>query len=749
MSLFVISFVLLLGVHVVSAGIYFSEFDTKYNLGDMIDINVNVDPIVEGRLLKVTLFCNENNVIEFNNLPDESGNVNIKLPLNFYTIKEANGDCYFLGDYFTELRTSLDFEISKLLIIKLSKESFFASPGEEIIISGSAEKLSGNVVDGEVEINIPLLGLYESNSGEGEVENEEEIDGPESDEDGNNQESGNESSDAEDTNEETEEEVEEVEEVDEVVESFNAGKFYGKVVSGEFSVNIRLSEETPAGNYRVDILVYEESDGQRSSEGIVLANLEVFQILTSIDIALSGQNFDPGTTLDLKSSLLDQTGVNIDDEVSVVIMNENDERIFEKIVNSQETISYQLLSNSSSGYYEIDVSNGDISNNKKFFINEKAIVSFEIINNSLVVTNIGNIPYKKGIEVVLNGKPFVKKINLGLGESREFKLTGSNEEYNIKVSDGETEISRSSVMLTGHAVSVNAVNEKGKGSGSPIVWIFVILILGIGLLFLFRNVFKKKSFAFHKKDKGGFFKFGKGKKDQAGKTEINVGDSGGAVAEGAGAAVGTVVASSVVGDKKKPIAHNQASQVLVLKGHKSNAVVLVLKIKNKIGNVEKQSLEEAIGHAYNKKGAVYEQGDFIFIVFSPLMTRNNKNEAGAAKVGENIVNVLNEHNKKMKDKIDFGIGISSGEIINKIENKKLKFTALGNFIVVAKRLAEASDKQVLVTKEAYERGISEIKAEKRKLNEGEVYEVRSVIDGEKNKKFLRGFLARQKKEAAK
>ena len=127
------------------------------------------------------------------------------------------------------------------------------------------------------------------------------------------------------------------------------------------------------------------------------------------------------------------------------------------------------------------------------------------------------------------------------------------------------------------------------------------------------------------------------------------------------------------------------------------------------------------------------------------MTLTNRNEVEAAKAAEKIIDILNEHNKKFREKIDFGTGITSGEIINRVENKKLKFTALGNFIVVGKRLASISDKQILVTRRAYEKGISEIKAEKVKTDAGEVYEVRSIVDHEKSKKFIEGFLERQKK----
>ena len=85
--------------------------------------------------------------------------------------------------------------------------------------------------------------------------------------------------------------------------------------------------------------------------------------------------------------------------------------------------------------------------------------------------------------------------------------------------------------------------------------------------------------------------------------------------------------------------------------------------KNKIGKIEKTSLEKAIEHAYSKKGAIYEQGDFIFIVFSPLMTHTTKNEVEAVKAAEGIISTLHNHNKRFMNKIDFGIGINTGEII--------------------------------------------------------------------------------------
>jgi len=700
-------FLILVNLYFVSAGLYYSNLENTYNFGDVVDLWINVEPVLEGRLVEVELICNGASVIDFNVFPEESGNADVVLPLNSFTIKEASGDCYFSGSYGDDFKQSNAFTISRRLDVYLDTDSYFANPGDEIVISGSAKRLNGELVNGEVEISVPLLNLLSEIIPVEDVEESEDV--------------------VDDLDEETVENVSDEEIVDEEVieeiESSEVGKFYGKVVDGVFSVSFVLGDDTPAGNYRLDVLVYENIGGSRASEEIVMSNLEVFQILTSIDIALSNQNTDPGLDFSFRPMLLDQTGMLIPEELSIVIKDEEGERYYERIVQSDESVIYAVPSNLASGYYEVEASSVDFSVVKKFFVNEKAIASFEIVNGTLIVTNIGNIPYKKDIEIELNGKPFIKKLDLEMGEVEKFKLTGSGEEYNIRVADGNSEITAGGVVLTGNAVGVKDIRDGGMSAlRTPIIWIFFIMILGTGILFLFRNVFKKKSFA---------YPFSKKKGDKKGEDKKTSGED---KKEWNKSVPGALVPPS------------QAEQVLVLKGHKNRAAAIVLKIKNKISKNAKLSLEKSIEHIYDMRGAVYEQGDYIFTIFSPVMTRSNKNEVEAAKAAQKMLLLLKEHNKKFKDKIEFGIGISSGEIINKIENKKLKFTALGNLISIGKRLAEASDEQILVTKTAYERGISEMKAEKKEVAGGEVYELRNVVDNKENQKFIRGFLDRQKNE---
>ena len=694
----------------VSAGIYFSQPNEYYNLGDVIKSNVTISPVEEG-FVTFYLICDDKPIIITPN-SNKNGFAEIEFPLISAWIQNTTGDCYFSAEYSNGVNgKSRTFQISDRLDVSLSMDSLFANPGESITITGFAKRLNGQGINGDIEITIPLLSLLGTEPIEEttEDENTEDEDTSE-DETTEDEDSTDDNTEDEETTEDEDSETQE-ETIEELIPSVDNGIFYGQVENGEFSVTFTLPNDIPAGDYRIDAFAYEKQGEQKTSEGTAMANLNIFQVLTNIDLALNNQNINPGESLNFKPMLKDQSDKPILDEISVIITNEKKTRIFERILQSEETLEYPIPTNQSSGYYEVTASIDELTITKQYYVNEKPRVSFNLENNTLIVTNIGNTPYKKDIQIELDGKPFVKKLNLELGDRSEFKLTGSNQDYSVKISDGETELDQQGVALTGHAVGVKELNSGSALSIKPIIWIFFIIILGAGLIFLLKNILKKKSFA---------YPFQK-------KTKLKHSETI------------EFKAPKKYSEKKQTtplVPPNQAEQVLVLQGEKSKAAVVVLKIKNKISKFSKQSLERAIEPIYEKRGAVYEQGDYIFIIFSPLMTKTDKNEVIAARTAEKIKIILNEHNKKFKDKIDFGLAVNSGDVINKVEHKKLKFTALKNIITSAKRLAESSDKQILVTKEAYERGISEIKAEKRKINNGDVYELSSVIDSQQNQKFL-------------
>ena len=656
----------------VSASIFFSEVESYYNLGDMVSIDITVNPVKEGHLLKTTLVCEGTEILPFNNLPDEEGVVTIKLPLNFHTLDDISGDCYFKSQYVGEREVSEVFKVSKRLEVTLDSDTFFANPGETVTISGSAQRLNGQEAQGVIQLEIPLLTSLET------------------------------ATNSDESNQTVAE---------------HARTYQDKIVEGVFSLTFTLRENTPAGDYRVDALAYELLEDKRSSEGAAIANLKVFQVLSDVEIVISNQNIDPGETLSFKINLLDQTGVPIPQEATVIIKNELGERLFEKIVNSEESVAYKIPTNMTSGNYEIAVITQTLNATKNFFVAQKAAASFDLANQSLLVTNIGNIIYDKDIEIALNGKSFVKRVTLGLSESKKMRLSGENEAYTVLISDGEVDFSRSGVMLTGYSVGVDTPGMLyALGLGTPITWILLCIIVALIIIFIMRERFKTKSYAQHE------FRSMPVMNRQTPSTT-------------------KVMQPSVMHELPiKQRTSEKAEQVSVLQGHRSKAVVVALKINGGLPAFAKQTLEEGIKKVNAMKGAVYEHDNFVFVIFSQLLTRQEKNELVGVNAAEHIQKLLQLHNDKFKEKISFGIGINSGEIINKVAEGKLQFTAIGNFIGIAKRLAQSSKGDVLLTNEIILGGMGKIKGDK--IGDGKVYILKGVVDVAKNEKFLKGFIER-------
>ena len=724
----------------VSASIYFSQLDSVYNLGEMVEMNVTVSPDNLGPL-RIVLLCDNNTLDVYKGAPTDL----IQLPLTTLWMNGMTGDCHFTGYYGGEVKESTGFKISKKLDISLYTTSFFADPGETIKISGNAKRLNGEGINGDVEIRIPLLSSENTNS-------EENI--------------------------------------------------YGIVSNGEFSVDYIINKDTPAGDYRIDVVAYERTENERTSEGITTAGVQVSQVIKSIDIALDTQNIEPGNAINFKPILNDQSDNPLVGNVAIEIRDENSNEIMQKIVKSGETIEYIVPNNQTAGYYEIEASSDSLTKIKKFHVSEKALASFELTNGTLVIKNIGNVPYNKTIEVTINGRTFfIKPEQLGgailPGERKEFKLSSDKETNSVKIDDKVTNLTLDNVSLPVAKEAGVGVTGASVGLGdlisTPITWIIILVILAAIILFLFRDIFKKRSVAYPAPIRNKFdiinsptkvIRFDnkgreiesigrtrsqesvKGEVDERGEKNLspmisdkkinpsyapykypystqNKETQSTEIAQDTTKSVMSLPGVKIIGQGRTD-SPSVAEQTLVTDGQKNRAAVIALKIKNTINKFSKENLEKAIEHVYDKKGAVYEHGNFIFIIFSPLITKSFRNEIEATRAAEKIAEGLKEHNKKFSDKIEFGIAINSGDIISKIEDKKLKFTSLGTLTISAKKLADLSNGEVLLTKEAYEKAMTEVKADKKEINGTEVYEVKKVADYEKNKKFINDFLKREK-----
>jgi len=96
------------------------------------------------------------------------------------------------------------------------------------------------------------------------------------------------------------------------------------------------------------------------------------------------------------------------------------------------------------------------------------------------------------------------------------------------------------------------------------------------------------------------------------------------------------------------------------KGNREECIVLSLKIKNTeqiLGGESNAmgSINRSLSRAKEYKGKVYSDSQFKTIVFAPSVTKK-ESLLDAVKLAKEIEDVLNSHNKKYAQKINFGIG---------------------------------------------------------------------------------------------
>ena len=313
-----------------------------------------------------------------------------------------------------------------------------------------------------------------------------------------------------------------------------------------------------------------------------------------------------------------------------------------------------------------------------------------MINDTLVVTNVGNIIYNAPLEIGIGSAVEVIQLEIKIGETKKFKLSAPTGTYSIRVNDGNENSVFGSVPLTGNAVKIRDLDSINFGEfTAPILWFFgaIVLILIIVLLIKAR---KKK------------------------------------------------ISQGNVGEPGKRFSRVDLGNVM--HGKKEEAVVIAIRVGGNPKHIN-QTISNSLTAAKNSGSKVYIDGDYKIIIYSPSLTKNKENEITAVKTARQIEEIFREHNRKFKEKINFGIGISKGEIISEIKDDQFKFTAVGNSIVKAKRLAGTFNQEVLLSDNIQKSVVGEIKTQK--ADEGS-YRVTRINDREKHRDFLDKFLDKHK-----
>lgn len=526
------------------------------------------------------------------------------------------------------------------------------------------------------------------------------------------------------------------------VEASNATTFIKTITEGKTQETFSLNPETESGNYKLNLFFYDKIGEEILNKQNYTVNFKINQIPQLIETSLSKLELPPTEELKIGAKIYDQSGKEMSGKLSLTIVSPTDEQS-QKTLEAGEFAKVNFDKNASAGTWKIFSDFEGVEDQKEFTILPYQEAEFKLQNNILHVKNIGNTRYNKSIELKIGEQLEKLSLNIKKGEERKFSLKAPEGKYKISVSDGKSEITKS-VPLTGKSISVKDVTEASLIPSYSLLWVFLILILAATGTFFFlkyknktkkiRNLPELAASKFSKKHssnvKNSLQMTNKSPDSQSlddknyKKGESNITD---------------------LTKQKTP----QAESSLVVDGQKHPSAITAINIKNfheLKQETQKRVLDEIKSTIKDKKGLIDIREDFIFVVFSPLITKTFKNEVRAIHTGIELDKQFKKDNKKFAEKISYGIGINSGDLVASKVGEKLKYTSIGNTVSLAQKISTSIKEKVLISESVNHKMMRNIKSKKvGSIGKNNIYEIQELKNIEENKTKLKDLLKRMER----
>ena len=159
-----VGIIFLVTLSYLNAGILINQDKTTYNLGETLNIKIDIG-VLDSGYLDVKLNCNGSSESIYYNVP-ETNFINIERKLTPDYINNLNGGCFISASYNNEVEQGSNFQISKefKLIVDQTNLTYFA--GDNINIEGSVTNQNNQLIGAIIELTIDNL-IVNSNTENG------------------------------------------------------------------------------------------------------------------------------------------------------------------------------------------------------------------------------------------------------------------------------------------------------------------------------------------------------------------------------------------------------------------------------------------------------------------------------------------------------------------------------------------------------------------------------------------------------
>jgi hypothetical protein len=198
-------------------------------------------------------------------------------------------------------------------------------------------------------------------------------------------------------------------------------------------------------------------------------------------------------------------------------------------------------------------------------------------------------------------------------------------------------------------------------------------------------------------------------------------------------------AESFMNPKKK------AKLASSITGQKQNAPMgcIVLKNYDEYENGEggvRETMQIISDEIEKHKGVTYENKGNFFFMIPPVKTKTFKNEHPMIDIIQFAKKALDEHNKKFKKKINYGLSLNYGTIVTNETPTVFQFMSMGTLMTTAKKIANKSSGAILIGEKFKEKVKEDLKAERMEIDDLKFYRFIEIKEKKDHSAFVNNFL---------
>ena len=204
--------------------------------------------------------------------------------------------------------------------------------------------------------------------------------------------------------------------------SLDNSSYIVNAIDGEFNLTLELSKHIKSGKHTIEI----SASDSKNNVGISSIGLEITAIPTYIKLDLSSAQFTPGSKIGIVSSLYDQADDLINTSLDLELTSPNGNKVFRKVVQSNERIDYESSQYAEPGIYTLVSTYKDMFTQSSMNITSVREVKVKYENETVLIENIGNVLFEDELTFVLESEkkyPVTRKVKIEPGKTLVIDLS--------------------------------------------------------------------------------------------------------------------------------------------------------------------------------------------------------------------------------------------------------------------------------------------------------------------------------------